>query len=108
MLVKMKYCGGMCIQDVGQSLVDIKRRYCLFVARKHERTAQVPSYHAVSGPDESVWCGLDLGQGYIFYLGMLFLTLEYVESGNAVTKIEQSKQKQIRYQEGFVLKYEQI
>ncbi len=28
---------------------------------KHERTAQVPSFHVVCGPDESVRCGPDLG-----------------------------------------------
>ncbi len=28
---------------------------------KQERTAQVPSFHAVCGPDESVRCGPDLG-----------------------------------------------
>ncbi len=30
---------------------------------KQERNTQVPSFHAVCGPDESVRCGPDLGLG---------------------------------------------
>ncbi len=38
---------------------------------KQKRTAQVPSFHAVCGPDKSVRCGPDLGLQKCCYLGFL-------------------------------------